>query len=68
MLLDLSLPKLSGQEVLEEISRLDPSAKVIIFTGYSSGKKIFSDQVVEVIQKPPQCKFFLKRIGELLSV
>ncbi len=36
VLLDLRMPGVSGLELLEEISRAQPSAKVIIITGYAS--------------------------------
>ncbi len=35
VILDLSMPRLSGKEILKQLMKMDPSAKVIISTGYS---------------------------------
>lgn len=67
VILDSSLPKISGHEVLRQISRMDSSARVVIFTGYTHGKEEFGDQVVEIFQKPPRFRPFLQRINELLQ-
>ncbi|MGE3806119.1 MAG: PAS domain-containing protein, partial [Gemmataceae bacterium] len=40
VILDLSMPKLSGQEVLQQIRKLNPSARVIISSGF------YTDQAV----------------------
>ncbi|MFH1743777.1 MAG: PAS domain S-box protein, partial [bacterium] len=39
IVLDLSMPRLSGREVLEQLRSLSPDAKVIISTGYSEDDK-----------------------------
>ena len=36
VILDIKIPKMDGLEVLKEIKKINPSAKVIIITGYQS--------------------------------
>jgi len=38
VILDIGLPSVSGVDVLKEIKRIDPGAKVIIITGYPSSQ------------------------------
>ena len=51
VLLDLSMPTMSGTEVLAEIRRLDPSVAVIIFTGYAAHAEALKGATA-VLQKP----------------
>jgi len=51
VLLDLSMPGASGQEVLTELRQLRPDVKVIIFTGYAARREDFPE-ALGVIQKP----------------
>jgi PAS domain S-box-containing protein len=40
IILDLSMPQMSGREALQKIRELDPTIKVIVSTGYTDGKQI----------------------------
>ena len=51
VLLDLSMPRLSGPEVLAEIRALRPELKVVLCTGYTSSEGDF-EGVAGVVQKP----------------
>jgi two-component system, cell cycle sensor histidine kinase and response regulator CckA len=51
VLLDLSMPVMTGQEVLAELRRLDPDLRVVIFTGYAARPEDFTEAQA-VIQKP----------------
>jgi signal transduction histidine kinase len=66
VILDLSMPKMSGQEVLAKILALDTNVKVIIISGYncddfeSIGAKAF-------IKKPIQQHKLLQTVREVLD-
>jgi two-component system, cell cycle sensor histidine kinase and response regulator CckA len=63
VVLDLSMPGMSGQDVLPELRKVRPGAKVLISSGYgeTEAMSMFAGQrVCGFIQKP----FTLKRIAE----
>lgn len=39
VLLDIAMPRMSGDEVLDEIRRLRPEARVVLMTGYDAAKQ-----------------------------
>ena len=51
ILLDLSMPGMSGREVLEELRSNDPQVRVLILTGYSMVDEEFTKSEL-VVQKP----------------
>ena len=51
LLLDLSMPGMSGREVLAEVRRIDPKVRVLILTGYSVVDEEFT-RLETVVQKP----------------
>ena len=51
VLLDLSMPHMSGIEVLAQLRRLSPDVKVVLFTGYPVGDVDY-EGVQGVIRKP----------------
>lgn len=54
ILLDLSMPNLTGLEALPEINRVAPAAKVIVFSGFAAsifGDKVFEHEVVGYLEK-----------------
>src|SRR5690606_24469467 len=55
VLLDLTMPEISGEEVLERIMQLDPRARVIISSGYSTADlsaQIGEGSCAGFLQKP----------------
>ncbi len=66
VLLDLSMPRLSGQEVLQRILAIDPQARVVLFSGYTaeqtdcSGARAF-------IQKPLRLGPMLHLLRDVLD-
>jgi CheY-like chemotaxis protein len=51
LLLDLSMPGMSGREVLAELRRIDSDVRVLILTGYSMVDEDFVKSEM-VVQKP----------------
>ena len=66
VLLDLSMPGMSGLEVLEHLRRLDPRPKVVLLTGYAAeaSQYVGAD---EVLQKPLKLGDLARRIRQLLD-
>jgi DNA-binding NtrC family response regulator len=53
ILLDLSMPGLSGQETLQQLRRLNPAVKVILSSGYSAAEvRSQFDKATDFLQKP----------------
>ncbi len=66
VLLDLTMPGLSGQDVLEEILKIDPAAKVIVVS--AMGQDIFIKNCLQrgarsFIIKPFKEKLLLTQLG-----
>ena len=51
VLLDLSMPRMSGHQVLAELRAMDPHVRVIIMAGYVADKAAYSDAQA-ILQKP----------------
>ncbi|HBO70158.1 MAG TPA: hypothetical protein DD658_08550 [Deltaproteobacteria bacterium] len=70
VLLDLSMPRLSGMEVLERIRKLDPGARVILSSGYRSeddeaaGK---ASRASAFLAKPYRADLLAKTVREVLD-
>ncbi len=55
ILLDLKLPEMSGEELLDKIRKVDPDICVIVLTAFpsvDSAVQVFKNQVSDYIQKP----------------
>jgi two-component system, cell cycle sensor histidine kinase and response regulator CckA len=55
VLLDLTLPHLSGREVLGELRQMRPGVKVIVTTAYNEGsawKRLYGQQAWGFLRKP----------------
>ena len=64
VLLDLSMPGLSGWEVLEQLQDRDPGLKVILCTGYAADRAALAG-AVGVVRKPfslPQLARTLRQV------
>ena len=66
VLLDLSMPRLSGQEVMQRMLAIDPQVRIVLFSGYaaeqtdSSGARAF-------IQKPLRLGPMLRLLRDVLD-
>ena len=66
VLLDLSLPAMSGQEVLTELRVRSPEVRVIICTGYAASRPDFAG-ASEVVQKPFKVKKLVQIMRQVLD-
>jgi PAS domain S-box-containing protein len=70
VLLDLTMPKMGGQECLEHLMRIDPGVKVLVASGHSpesaSAESLLS-QVRGFVAKPYNIKEILQAIREALD-
>ena len=66
VLLDLSMPHMSGQEVLRTLRSLNPDVKVIIFTGYPLRGEEF-EVTPPVLLKPVNFAVVARRVRDVLD-
>ena len=54
VLLDMTMPKMDGQEVFRHLVALDPGVRVVLTSGYSAQEAVarFGDALAGFIQKP----------------
>jgi two-component system, cell cycle sensor histidine kinase and response regulator CckA len=67
--LDLAMPQMSGTELAQHIRRVNPSAKILYFTGYADrlfGEKRRLWQDEAFIEKPIEMAGFLQAVSLLL--
>jgi len=70
ILCDFGLPKLDGFEVLKKVKAINPSAKIIIASGYidpEQKERILSGGAIEIIQKPYIPNEMMDKIREALD-
>jgi two-component system, cell cycle sensor histidine kinase and response regulator CckA len=70
VLLDLTMPEMSGKEVLDALREINPGVKIIISSGYSQEemlKKIGLAKVSGFIQKPYRIQSLLTMVHEVLN-
>jgi len=70
ILSDVVMPKLSGRELSERISALQPSAKVLFMSGYTNDSIVnhgILDGATWFIQKPFTLESLVKRVREVLD-
>jgi PAS domain S-box-containing protein len=66
VLLDLSMPAMSGHDVLAELRRLHPTVKVLIMTGYAT-RDDEVDGAHGILQKPFAMADLLGKVDEILE-
>jgi PAS domain S-box-containing protein len=70
VMLDLTMPEMSGKEVVEALHAIDPTVKVIITSGYSEEevtKKIGVVKVLGFIQKPYRLEALLSLVQHVVQ-
>ena len=70
VLLDMTMPKMSGEEALGEMRRTDPQVRVILSSGYNQRKAIarFAGQgLAGFIQKPYKPRLLVEKLKEILE-
>jgi CheY-like chemotaxis protein len=70
VLLDLTMPELSGEEAFEEIRRIDPSARVILSSGFSEEEasgRFAGKGLLGFLQKPYQTSALLAKLREAME-
>lgn len=69
VILDLSMPKLDGEEVYRELSNICPDVKVILCSGYAKQEiidRFHGANIAGVLKKPLQTHLLLEKIAETL--
>ncbi|HLP14679.1 MAG TPA: GAF domain-containing protein [Bacteroidota bacterium] len=70
VLLDLTMPEMSGREVVVALQSIDPSVRIIITSGYSEedvAEKLGDVKVSAFIQKPYRMQLLLSTVREVLK-
>ena len=70
VLLDMSMPNMSGKKVLEKMIQIDPEVRVIISSGYS--RQDICEEILlkskEFIYKPYDIKDLVKKVRRVLDI
>lgn len=69
LITDLTMPKLTGEELIEKARKIRPQLPVILCTGYSDkfDKKRAQEMNIPFFEKPVDVKNILLKIAELLN-
>jgi len=70
ILLDLSMPGMSGTETFSKIKKLDPSAKVILSSGFDESdiaQRLIGQGLVGFLQKPYKMQHLIAKVREYLD-
>ncbi len=70
VLLDLSMPKLDGEEVFRELRRIRPDVRVVLSSGFTEREildRFRGAGLAGVVQKPTRSAVLLRRIAEALA-
>jgi CheY-like chemotaxis protein len=66
VVLDLSMPGMSGLEVLDQLRQMNPRPKVVLLTGYAAEPSQYAG-ADEVLQKPLRLGELVRRVRQLLD-
>ena len=70
IILDVVMPGRNGNEILDDIARIDPSAKAIFVSGYTGDVVIdkgIQSENVDFLQKPLSIEALLAKVREVLG-
>jgi two-component system, cell cycle sensor histidine kinase and response regulator CckA len=70
VLLDLTMPEMSGKEVVETLQAIDPAVRIIISSGYTEeevAKKIGALKAAAFIQKPYRLQSLLGLVKDVMQ-
>ena len=67
VILDQSMPRMSGQDVLAELHRSHPQLKVIIITGFAVDLADFAG-ALDIVQKPFSLKSLVSKVRDVLDL
>jgi len=70
VLLDLTMPKLSGDDVLEQLRAIDPDARVVLMSGYTERRvkeRLGADDPAGFLQKPFRSEELVDKLRQVLD-
>jgi CheY-like chemotaxis protein len=70
VLLDLTMPRMSGEETFREIHRLRPTLPIILVSGYNEQEvndQFISQQIAGFIQKPFQLSELMDKLRDAIA-
>ncbi|HFE66855.1 MAG TPA: response regulator [Chloroflexi bacterium] len=70
VLLDLSMPGLSGEDTLKELHQIDPQVRILLSSGYSESEVTYGleqNGLVGFLQKPYRMDTLLKEVSRHLN-
>jgi CheY-like chemotaxis protein len=70
VLLDMTMPEMSGKEAVDALQAIDPDVKIIISSGYTEeevGKKIGRAKISGFIQKPYRVQSLVKIVHSVIQ-
>tara|TARA_B100000809_G_C14676352_1_gene365203 strand:- start:85 stop:318 length:234 start_codon:yes stop_codon:yes gene_type:complete len=62
---DLSMPSLSGRQVIDRLRAIDPEVKIVVFTGHADAAKEFAD--VTFLSKPLRNQIIIRTVQDMLN-
>jgi two-component system cell cycle sensor histidine kinase/response regulator CckA len=70
VILDLSMPRMGGEECLDKLLKIDPAAKVIISTGLSPSEigEPMNSQAKGFVNKPYEISRLLQAVRDVVSI
>jgi CheY-like chemotaxis protein len=70
VLLDMIMPDMGGRECLARLRKVDPNARVLIATGYTSdgsAQELLREGALAIVEKPLDLQALTERIGGILD-
>lgn len=70
VVLDMIMPQMSGRECLFQLRKINPSVKVLIMTGYTTGgsaEDLLEEGAARVIRKPFELQVFTEAVQSVIT-